>query len=95
MRFILPRMVVVFFFIPWACGEDATPRLKIIRAARVIRRFRPVGPLVFVDKRTGDIQQRWDKIGSRANHLFDCEASPVCGALMMGEGDGEGETAEG
>ena len=35
-----------------------------------------------VDK-NGDIRQRWVKIGSRAQHLFDCEALAVCGAVMM------------
>ena len=34
-----------------------------------------------VDKRTGDIQQRWVKIGSRANHLFDTRPCRFAGRL--------------
>lgn len=36
-----------------------------------------------VDKRTGQMVQRWVVIGRRQNHLFDCECMSVCAALMM------------
>jgi hypothetical protein len=37
-----------------------------------------------VNKATGEVSQRWVRIGSRANHLWDCECMQVVAANMMG-----------
>jgi hypothetical protein len=61
-------------------GEGRVSDYSHRRGRTVTRRFfSPPEPV-----NLGDIQQRWIKIGSRANHLFDTEALQVCRALMMG-----------
>lgn len=36
-----------------------------------------------IDPRSGQLVQRWVRIGRRANHFWDCECMQVVGALMM------------
>ena len=48
-----------------------------------------------ISKVTKKTVERWAKIGSRANHLWDCEAMQIAAALMLGILSGlEVETAD-
>jgi hypothetical protein len=49
-----------------------------------------------INKTTKQVTQRWCKIGSRPNHLWDCEAMQIAAALIMKvlAADGEIETTQ-